>query len=164
MEEIVHKRPSRTRRAPAGLSDYDTPREDPADPQIRISNPASTPTPARGGAGERARSPKRQKSRLEDARALSNSPSASSIPGASDTTNPEAEIETEEDSGAQDAQEEASSGGEDKIIGAEPSALMQLPQEMLAKILGALPSHYLIQASGVCFLFRHRHLSLDSVS
>ena len=147
MEQTFKKRPSRTRKAPAGLSDYDTAREDAADPQSGTPVPANTPSPAREWAGKQVRSPKRR--RFEETAKLTHSPPASSIPSASGLGKPEPEVE--EDSEVPEAQEEQDTMSKDESGADKPSALMQLPQELLAKILGALPSNYLIQASGVCF-------------
>ena len=148
MEQTINQRPSRTRKPPAGLSAYDTAREDSAEPQSRPPAPASTPSPAKGGRGEQIRSPKRRK--VVDTAVPSNSPPASSTPEARDLGENEAEA-VEEDNEVEEAQEEQDSMREDESGAAEPSAIMQLPQELLARILGALPSNYLIQASGVCF-------------
>ena len=149
MEQTLNKRPLRTRKAPAGLSEYDTAREEsPANPERRIQK--HTPSPAREWAGKQVRSPKRRK--FEETAVPSNIPLASPIPGASDKGSSESEAEgSTEDSEAEGAHEEQGSERENQSGAAEPSALMQLPQELLAKILGALPSNFLIQASGVHF-------------
>jgi len=138
MEERISGRPSRTRRPPAGLSDYDTARENSADPEK-----FNTHAPQQRGKGleEQAKSPKKR--RVEQSSEVVQG-------GRSPSPRPASEGGEEWGEGANlEDKRERTSASEVEGSVAELSPLVQLPEDILAKILGSLPSNYLVQASGV---------------